>query len=134
MIDKSEQNKIQIGSERNFGLTFAIVFLIISFYPLLLDKSINLFFLYVSLIFLFLSFFFTKFLIIPNKLWFKFGLILNLFMSPLIMGIIFFFTVVPTGFIMKIFKKDLLKQKLNKSQKTYWEKKEYKSPSMKNQF
>ena len=104
MFENSKQNKIQIGSERNFGFTFAIIFLIISFYPLLLDRSINLPFFYVSLVFLFLSLFFTKLLIIPNKLWFKFGLILNLFMSPLIMAIIFFFTVVPTGLIMKILK------------------------------
>jgi hypothetical protein len=55
-------------------------------------------------------------------------------MSPLIMAIIFFFTVVPTGLIMKILKKDSLDKKFNKSQKTYWKKKEYKSPSMKNQF
>ncbi len=134
MFDTKKENKIQIASERNFGFTFSIIFFIISFYPLLLDRSISLFFLFISLMFLFLSFFFTKLLVIPNKIWFKFGLFLNSFMSPLIMGIIFFFTVVPTGLIMKILNKDLLDKKFNKSKDTYWKKKEYKSPSMKNQF
>ena len=40
-----------------------------------------------------------------------FGLLLGRIVSPIIMGIIYFFVVTPTGLIMKIFRKDLLSLK-----------------------
>ena len=66
-------------------------------------------------------------------MWFKFGIFLGNFIAPIVMGIIFFFVVTPTGILMRIFGKDLLNLNKNK-EKTYWiEKKQIKS-SMKNQF
>jgi hypothetical protein len=50
------------------------------------------------------------------------------------MAIIYFFIVTPTGIIMKIFNKDLLNKKFNKSLKSYWIKREKKISSMKQQF
>ena len=46
-----------------------------------------------------------------NKLWFKLGIFLGNFIAPIIMGIIFFFVVTPTGIIMKLLGKDLIKLK-----------------------
>ena len=48
------------------------------------------------------------------------------------MGFIFFLVVTPTGLIMKLFGKDILRLKKNKS--TYWIKKDSDESSMKNQF
>ena len=50
------------------------------------------------------------------------------------MGIIFFLAVTPTGIIMRLLGKDLLRQKLNKSKKSYWIQKINTLDSMKNQF
>ena len=49
------------------------------------------------------------------------------------MGIIFFFVVTPTGIIMKLLRKDLIKLKKNNDESYWIEKKDIKS-SMKNQF
>ena len=49
------------------------------------------------------------------------------------MGIIFFFVVTPTGIIMKLLRKDLIKLKKNDDDSYWIEKKDTKS-SMKNQF
>jgi hypothetical protein len=68
-----------------------------------------------------------------NKLWFRFGLLLGKIVSPLIMGIIFFFVVTPTAFIMRIIGKDLLNLKFN-NKKTYWIEKTGPKSKMKNQF
>ena len=68
-----------------------------------------------------------------NKLWFKFGLLLGKIVSPLIMGIIFFFVVTPIGFIMRAIGKDLINLKYNNN-KSYWIEKTGPKSKMKNQF
>ena len=115
-------NKIKIGTNRSFGIVFFVVFLLISFWPLLNNGSINFWFLLISLIFLVLGLLNSKILTPLNKLWFKFGLILGRIISPLVMGIIFFFVVTPTGYIMRFLGKDLLNLKFNKGN-SYWIKK-----------
>ena len=124
---------IKIGSNKSFGIVFAIVFSLISFWPLINGNEIRVWSLVISIIFLILGLLNSKFLTPLNKLWFKFGIFLGNFIAPIVMGIIFFFVVTPTGLIMKILGKDLIKLKKNNS-KSYWiERKDIKT-SMKNQF
>ena len=124
---------IKINSNRSFGVFFAVIFLIVAFWPLLNDGEVRAWSLLVSFVFLILGLLNSKILTPLNKLWFKFGIFLGNFISPIIMGIIFFFVVTPTGLIMRLFKKDLINLKKNNN-KTYWiEKKSIKS-NMKNQF
>ena len=126
-------DEIKIGSNRSFGIVFFVVFLLISIYPLLNGENIKYWSLLVSLIFLILGFLKSKILTPLNKIWFKFGILLGRIISPFIMGIIFFFVVTPTGLLMRIFKKDLLKLKFN-NDKSYWIKKTEPKSKMKNQF
>ncbi len=124
---------IRIGSNRSFGIVFFVVFLIITLYPLLNNENIRYWSLLVSLVFLILGLLNSNILTPLNKAWFKFGILLAKVISPIIMGIIFFFVVTPIGLLMRILKKDLLNLKYN-NDKSYWiEKKEPKS-KMKNQF
>ena len=125
--------KTHKSSNKGFGFVFFIVFILIAFYPLLNDGSIRLWSLLVSLIFLILGLLNSKILNPLNNLWYKFGLILNKVISPLIMGIIFFLIVTPIGILMRILKKDLLNLKYN-NKKTYWIEKSGPKSSMKNQF
>ena len=64
----------------------------------------------------------------------KLGLMLGKFMNPIIMGFIYYLTVVPTGLIFKILNKNLLNIKKKNDQKSYWIKKEKSQSTMKNQF
>jgi len=124
---------IKIGSNKSFGIVFAIVFSLIALWPLLKGDEIRLWSLIISIIFLILGFMNSKILTPLNKLWFKLGIFLGNFIAPIVMGIIFFFVVTPTGIIMKLLGKDLIKLKKN-NENSYWiEKKDIKS-SMKNQF
>ena len=124
---------IKISSNRSFGIVFFVVFLFISLYPLLNDRAIQIWSLIVSLIFLILGLTNSKILSPFNKIWFKFGILLGKIISPLVMGIIFFFVVTPTGLLMKMFKKDLLNLKVNNN-KSYWIQKKEPKSKMKNQF
>ena len=126
-------NKNAIPSNKNFGIIFAILFLVISFWPLLKGEDLRNWSLIIALIFLVLGLINSKILTPLNKLWFKFGLLLGRIVSPLIMGVIFFFVVTPIGFIMRILGKDLLNLKFNKD-KSYWIKKDGPKSKMKNQF
>ncbi len=127
------ENKIKISTNRSFGIVFFIVFTAIGIWPILSSGEIRVWSLIVGAFFLVLGFFNSKLLTPLNKMWFKFGIFLGNFIAPIVMGIIFFFVVTPTGILMRIFGKDLLNLNKNK-EKTYWiEKKQIKS-SMKNQF
>ena len=68
-----------------------------------------------------------------NKIWFKFGILLGNFISPIIMGLVFFTVLTPTAFIMRAFGKDLLNLKKN-NKKSYWIEKSLIKSKMKNQF
>ena len=124
---------IKIGSNRNFGIVFFIVFLLIALYPLTYGGEIRIWSSIISLIFLVLGLLNSKILAPLNKLWFKFGIFLGKIISPLIMGIIFFLVVTPIGLIMRLSGKDVLNLKYNKS-KSYWIEKNSTKSKMRNQF
>jgi hypothetical protein len=126
-------SNIKLGSNKGFGIVFFTFFLIISLYPLINNDNIRLWSLFIAIIFLILGLINSRILTPLNKIWFKFGLFLGKIVSPLIMGIIFFLVVTPTGFIMRLLKKDLLNLKF-KDSKSYWISKNGPKSKMKNQF
>ena len=69
-----------------------------------------------------------------NKLWFQFGLLLGKIVAPIVMSLVFFLTVLPTGIIMRLLGKDLLNRKIDRSAPSYWVKREDPVGSMRNQF
>ena len=121
------------SSNRSFGIVFFIVFLFISLYPLTYSGEIRVWSAIISFIFLVLGLFNSKILTPLNKYWFKFGIFLGKIISPMIMGIIFFLVVTPTGLIMRLLGKDVLNLKYNKKQ-SYWIEKNGPKSKMKNQF
>ena len=126
-------SNVKIGSNKSFGIVFFIVFIIISIYPMLKGDSLRMWSLGVSIIFLVLGLLNSQILTPLNKLWFKFGIFLGKIISPFIMGIIFFFVVTPIGYLMRLFKKDVLSLKFNDN-KSYWVEKNGPKSKMKNQF
>ena len=128
-----KNTEIKIGSNKSFGVVFFIVFLLIAIYPLINNGELRIWSSIIAIIFLIFGLINSKVLTPLNKLWFKFGLLLGKIVSPLIMGIIFFLVVTPTGLIMRIIGKDLLNLKFNKK-KSYWIEKSGPKSKMKNQF
>ena len=124
---------VKISSNRSFGIVFFIVFLLIALYPLINQGEFRLWSLIISFIFFILGILNSKILTPLNKLWFKFGIFLGKIVSPIIMGIIFFFVVTPIGVLMRIFGKDVLNLKYN-NDKSYWIEKTGPKSKMKNQF
>ena len=124
---------VKISSNRSFGIVFFIVFLLVALYPLTYSGEVRIWSTIISLIFLVLGLLNSRILTPLNKFWFKIGIFLGKIISPIIMGIIFFFVVTPTGLIMRILGKDILNLKYNKK-KSYWIIKSGPKSKMKNQF
>ena len=126
-------DNIKTSSNRSFGIVFFIVFLLVSIYPLINDEEIRIWSLIISIIFLLLGLLNSQILTPLNQIWFKLGIFLGKIVSPIVMGIIFFLVVTPTGIIMRILKKDLLNLKYS-DDKSYWIKKKGPKSKMKDQF
>ena len=125
--------KIKVGSNRSFGIVFFIVFLLIALYPLVNNETVRLWSAVIAILFLILGLINSQILTPLNILWFKFGMLLGKIVSPIIMGLIFLLIVTPTGLIMRVLNKDLLKLKKNNS-KSYWINRTITKTNMKNQF
>lgn len=125
--------KIKVSSNKSFGIVFFIVFFIVSIYPLFFDGNLRVWSLIVALLFLALGLINSRILTPLNRLWFKFGIFLGKIISPIVMGLIFFVVVTPTGLIMRALKKDLLNLR-KKDTKSYWIKRDKFESDMKNQF
>ena len=130
---RNKSKNIQMGSNRSFGIVFFIVFILIAVFPLINNEGIRIWSLIISLIFLILGLLKSRILTPLNIVWVKFGILLGKFISPIVIGIIFFLVVTPIGILMRIFNKDLLNLKFN-SNKTYWIERTGPKSKMKNQF
>ena len=70
-----------------------------------------------------------------NILWFKFGLLLHRIVTPVIMGVIFVLTVIPTALAMRLAGKDPLSLKFDRGADSYWVARDgAEKNSMNNQF
>jgi hypothetical protein len=55
-----------------------------------------------------------------NRLWMKLGLLLHRIVNPIVMGLLFYGTIWPTGLVMRIRGRDLLRLKRDPSAVSYW--------------
>jgi len=72
-----------------------------------------------------------------NLIWLRFGLLLSKVVSPIVMALLFYGTVLPTGLIVRMMGKDLLRLKWHPDADSYWIMRQPPGPSpetMKDQF
>lgn len=108
------------SSNKAFGIVFAIFFTIIGCWPLLKSSPVRWWALIIASIFLLLALALPQSLSFLNRLWTRFGYLLHKITSPIALGIIFYLTVAPMGLVMRAFKKDLLRLRMDKQATTYW--------------
>lgn len=119
-IDTKEYSSVEVGSSRSFGLVFAAAFSLIGLLPLINHGSVRWWSLIISAVFLLVAMVAPNLLRPLNLLWFKFGLLLGRIVNPVVMLLIYVIAILPTGLILRLFGKDLLLRKFNKSQASYW--------------
>ena len=107
-------SEIELPSNRKFGLFFTFVFAVAAAY---FYDSENLTWAYIfiaaSIIFLIVSLVRDEFLLPLNKLWMRFGVLLGMIVSPIVLGVIFFGLFMPIAIFMRLFGRDELRIKLS---------------------
>ncbi|UYN95186.1 MAG: hypothetical protein KIT25_24785 [Enhydrobacter sp.] len=135
--DFSREEHVEGGSDRGFGYVFAGVFGIVTAISLWRSGTTWHWSLPLAAAFLVVALVHPKLLAPLNRLWLKFGLLLYKVMNPLILGLLFFVTIMPIGLVMRAFGKDFLRLKLDRNASSYWIVRTPPGPppqSMKNQF
>ena len=112
--------EIKLPSNYKFGFFFSTIFFLASLYSYYIDSEIMAYVLGALCgIFLVITIINAKILLPLNKLWMKFGVLLGMIVSPIIMGIIYFGIFTPIAIIMRLSGRDELRLKF-KQQKTHW--------------
>ena len=125
------------SSERSFGLVFALVFAAVGLWPLLSGHAPRFWSLVVAAVFLLASWLWPRLLSPANAAWARLGEALHRIVSPVILGLLFYSSVVPTGLIMRALGKDPLRLRFDREATTYWIRREPPGPapqSLRNQF
>jgi RsiW-degrading membrane proteinase PrsW (M82 family) len=96
------RDDVKVGSERSFGMVFAVVFIVIALLPLFTmsdqEGQMRIWALVVAAFFAGSALTMPRLLAPLNKLWFRFGLLLHKIVNPLVMGLLFYVTVTPIGY------------------------------------
>ena len=129
-------SEIELPSNKKFGFFFTFVFAVASAYFYnATSASWSYAFGLTSLSFLIISAVKAEILLPLNKLWMRFGLLLGMIVSPIVLGVIFFGLFTPIAFFMRLSGRDELRLKLSKKA-SYWisHSEPLKSESFKQQF
>jgi len=134
MLISTQKQEIKINKKNNitFGIFFFIFFFIIGLFPLISAGIIRIWSVVLSLVFLIITIIRPNLFTFLNRSWIQFGIFLGKIISPIVMGLVFFFVVTPIGILVRILKKDVMGLKRGAS--SYWINREDKLQSMKKQF
>ena len=129
--------EVEVGSDRSFGVVFAIVFALIGAVPLVGGGALRLWALAVAGVILVIAIAAPKILQPANRLWMRFGQLLHRIVTPVILAFVFISTVMPTALVMRLMGKDPMHRKFEPQSSSYWIKRQACEPApdtMKNQF
>ena len=121
--DYGREDAVRMGSDRGFGMTMAaacLVFAGVGFFRRGELSTVAASLLVGAAIFLALALSRPAWLRPLNRLWLGFGVLLNRVVSPLVLGLLFYATVTPTGFIMRLLGKDPLRLQRDEQAVSYW--------------
>lgn len=118
----SERDDIKLPSEKSFGITFAVVFTLLTVWLYFRKHHAD----YAVITFIAAACFLAAAYLRPailrplNKVWMKFGLLLHKVINPIVMGLLFFLVFTPMALIMRMLGKDFLRMKRSKAEKSHW--------------
>lgn len=116
----AERDEVNPGSERAFGYTIAIVLLIVSLFPLIHFGTPRIWPLPFAAILGAIGFLRPSLLRTPNKLWFRFGMLLHRVVNPVVLGILFYLVITPVALVVRMLGGKLLPLAFSGSASTYW--------------
>lgn len=111
---------IELPTNRRFGFFFSVIFLTAGAYFYFIESAIFAFtFFILGGVFLGITLTKADILFPLNKLWMRFGLLLGMIVSPIVLGVIFFAFFTPVSLLTRVFGRDELRLRI-KPQNSYW--------------
>jgi predicted membrane protein len=109
-------SEVVLPSNKKFGYFFSLVFVLASiyFYFKGIYFACYLFGL-LALLFFFISLIYADLLLTFNKIWMSFGLLIGMIISPILLGVLFFFIFTPIAIISRLFGRDELNLRTRKA-------------------
>ena len=133
----TRDDSVERSSNRAFGVVFTVVFAAVGMFPLVKGAPPRYWSLGVAAIILIVVLVKADWLAPFNAIWFEFGLLLHRIVSPIVLALLFYAVVVPTGLIMRALGKDLLHLRYDREAESYWIHRDPPGPrpeSMRDQF
>ena len=129
-------SEVELPSNKKFGFFFTFIFGLAALY-FYVNASVSWAYsmAFFSVVFLFVTLVKADVLLSLNKLWMRFGLLIGMIVSPIVLGVIFFGLFTPYAFIMRMSGRDELRIKF-KNKASHWisRSQPIQSDSFKNQF
>lgn len=135
--DFSRTHEVKGSSNRAFGWVFVAVFAIIGAWPLVHGGAARWWSLIAAAAALLVTLLAPALLALPNRLWMRFGVLLNRVISPVALAFLFYAVVTPMGLVMRAFGKDILRLRRSGADASYWIERDPPGPkpdSMNHQF
>lgn len=134
MNEERSQIATEPGSERGFAVVFAVVFALIGCIPLLTGGRLHAWPLAIAALLLLIGAVAPRVLRGPNRLWFRFGVLLGHVVGSVVMALIWALVVVPTGLVMRLAGRDPLQRTPDSTVDSYWIERDTPPGSMRDQF
>jgi hypothetical protein len=114
------EEAVRGSSDRIFGLVFAVVFTLVGLSPLRHGLPLRWWAVVLAAAFLGAALLAPGILAPLNRLWLRLGLLLHAVVNPVVMALLFFTTVTPMGWCMRLLGKDPLRLRFDGDAPTYW--------------
>ena len=114
------RRRVTGASDRSFGIVFAVVFAVLALWPWAFGGELRWWSIIVAIAFAVVALSYPRLLAPLNRIWFRLGVALHRVINPIVMSLIYYCAVVPTGLILKLSGKDPLRLTLDRQAASYW--------------
>ena len=116
----SRDEVVVAGSDRSFGIVMAAAFAVLTLLNGWHDGRVWPWTGGFAALFLATALLYPTALNPLNRMWLKFGLLLHKVVNPIVMGFLFYGTILPTGLVMRALGKDPLRLQRQPDADSYW--------------
>jgi hypothetical protein len=135
--DFFRETEQRTSSNRSFGLVFAAFFVVLGLAPLVRGRPMRHWPPILGAVFLMICLAAPGLFGLLNTIWTKLGMLLQKITNPIVMGLLFFSTLAPIGFLMRLVKHDPMHLRWDRDTSSYWISRtplDHRSDSMRDQF
>ncbi len=112
--------EVTLASDRTFGLVFCVFWALVGLLPLVRARPVRWWALAASGVCLLAAWWMPRILLPLNYFWARLAMLLQRIVSPVVLALVFFAAFMPTGILLRLFGKDLLRLRPDLDGETYW--------------